>query len=230
MYSYLKLSLAITAGFALGACAPQADLEPAPQANPVAGRGEGAAATEAGVRVVARTDAWSATPENLGTQVTPILVEVENNSDVPLRLRYDAFQLMGSQRTFAAIPPFLVGGEVTQPVTTPYYTGTGFTVAEYLSPYYPGVPTFADPSFAYDPLYYDTYYPQFRDIDLPTEDMLQRALPEGVLDPQGRTAGFLYFENVGAEGDVNRVSFQAELINARTGEQFGTITIPFTTA
>lgn len=104
-----------------GACAPAVELEPAPRANEIeAGPGEGAAAVEAGVRMVARVDAWDARPEDLDEEVTPVLVTISNGSTVPLRIRYNEFQLVSaSGQRFAAMPPFLLEGEVSVPVTTP---------------------------------------------------------------------------------------------------------------
>ena len=60
---------------------------------------------------------------------------------------------------------------------------------------------------------------------LPTEDMMKSALPEGTLAPGGTMTGFLYFQNVGErEGEV---TLRARLVDARTGEQFGALAIPF---
>lgn len=221
----LSAVLASTAEFA-GACAPAVELDPAPRANEIeAGPGEGAAEVEVGVRMVARVDAWNARPEDLDEEVTPVLVTISNGSTVPLRIRYNEFQLVSANgQRFAAMPPFLLEGEVSVPVTTPFFPGTGFEVAPYLSPFYPGISPFAGP-FAADPLYYDTYFPAFREIELPTTDMLARALPEGVVAPGGEVTGFLYFQEVGDEAE--RVSYRAELVNALTGEPFGVVAIPF---
>lgn len=214
----------LTLAALLGACS-QPELSPAPAANAVPGLGQGAVATEAGVRVEARTDAWSARPENLETEVTPILVRITNQSSMPLRLRYNEFHLVGpGGQSFAAIPPFSLEGEVTRPINRPAFASTGFSVAPYLGGYYPGITRFGG-AFAPDPIYYGTYGTRFRDLELPTDQMLELALAEGVLDPGGEVQGFLYFEEAGEL--ANRVSFRTELVNASTGDQFGTATIPF---
>lgn len=222
--SRLLVGLLVPATFACAA--NEANLAPAPGAQPAPGPGQGAVAMEAGVRMEARVDAWDARPANLEDAVTPVLVEITNNSSSPMLVRYNAFQLVGPQdQTFSAIPPFDLEAEVTQPVTTPAFTYTGFGVAPYLSPYYPGVDPFVG-DFAFDAGYYGTHFPAFREIDLPTADMVQMALPEGVLEPGGSVTGFLYFQDVG-DADVPRVVYTAELVNARTGQQFGTVEIPF---
>ncbi|MEW6300382.1 MAG: hypothetical protein AB1671_22035 [Thermodesulfobacteriota bacterium] len=218
-------SLCVTFLF-LSGCAT-ATLQPAPWANIVPGPGAGAVAEQAGVRIEARAGAWRGIPTDLADVVTPLLVTLTNESAQPLRVRYQEFQLVSATgETFAALPPFAVEGTVTQRIRPPLSPFFGFGVAPYLSPYYPWAAPFDGP-FAFDPLYYHRYYPTFVRvrIGLPTADMLEAALPEGVVEPQGRIAGFLYFERVGEE--VARVDFRAELIDAQTEEDFGVITIPF---
>jgi len=73
----------------VGGCA--AELRPAPTAQILPGPGEPATAAAAGVRVVAQVGAWRAQPAGLGGAVTPILVTIDNQSDVPLRIRPSAF-------------------------------------------------------------------------------------------------------------------------------------------
>lgn len=46
--------------------------------------------------------------------------------------------------------------------------------------------------------------------DLPTERMIRRALPEGVLEPGGAVAGFLYFDEV--DDETRRITFEADLV------------------
>jgi hypothetical protein len=55
--------------------------------------------------------------------------------------------------------------------------------------------------------------------------MLEMAIPEGVLEPQGRVAGFLYFQRM--NDDLKQITLKADLLNARTGATFGTLSIPF---
>jgi hypothetical protein len=55
--------------------------------------------------------------------------------------------------------------------------------------------------------------------------MIQKALPEGVLDPGGRVTGYPYFQNV--KKDVGMVELTNELVNAKDGEIFGVVRIPF---
>ncbi|HEX6135921.1 MAG TPA: hypothetical protein VFZ24_18250 [Longimicrobiales bacterium] len=212
----------------LFSCTPnRPDLAPAPGAMPAPpGPGAGAMATEAGVTVEARAGAWRGLPENLEAESIPLLVEITNDSEHTIRLRYNDLMLVAPDgRTFRAIPPFRVEGEVAQRVDVPAFEARGFRIAPYLSRWYPRY-TVVRREFLFDPLYYNTYVPQFLQIDLPTADMIQMALPEGVLDPQGRITGFVYFEDV-EDLDIPSVDFTVKLIDAESGNQFGTVRIPF---
>lgn len=200
-------------------------LEPAPDAQPVASVGKGATAEHHGVRVVAVAGAWRGFPEDLERAVTPMLVTITNDSDRRIEVRYEHFGLISRGGVlFAALPPFEMTGALSEavPVQVPYAM-FGFGVAPYLAPWYPGWAIFNGP-FPYRPTYYGTYAVQFEKINLPSGDMIQKALPEGVLSPGGRVSGFLYFEPA---ADVKRLTFTLRLIDATTGEDLGPIEIPF---
>ncbi|NOK22407.1 hypothetical protein HMI50_35890, partial [Corallococcus carmarthensis] len=75
------------------------------------------------------------------------------------------------------------------------------------------------------PFYSPYYYPPYYEQPLPTEDMLNNALPEGTLEPGGTQEGFLYFQGVARREDA--VTLQVKLVDAQTGEPFGSLGIPF---
>jgi hypothetical protein len=60
--------------------------------------------------------------------------------------------------------------------------------------------------------------------ELPSREMLALALPEGVLEPGQRVAGFVYFERV--PRDVSVVRLTAPLVDARSGESLGVVGLP----
>jgi len=204
-------------------CAQSPELDPAPRATTTAGAGEGAAASDAGVRIEARSGVWDATPTDLPEKLTPVRVTVENESGRPLRIRFKEFALVAPDGdTHAALPPFDIEKAVTRPVTTPAFPS--FTVAPHLSPHYPGWPAFTG-MFAHDRAYYGDYGPATRRVGLPSRAMVENALPEGVLDSGGSVSGFLYFEQVAPED--REVVFRTELVDAESEEQYGAVTIPF---
>jgi hypothetical protein len=214
--------LSLVLALVLSGCT--ATLAPAPGTTRLPGPNQAAIAESAGVRVAAAASAWRGYPLDLDDVVLPMLVVVENGGSRRLRIRYDDFWLAGADgRRFAAIPPYEVTGTVSEPIPAAYYP------RPFLAGYYPGW-GFGGP-FLYDRLYYDPYwpfyghYPAFAYVRLPTNDMIQRALPEGVVEPKGKISGFLYFERVPRK--AREVTFTARLVDADSGTELGTITIPF---
>lgn len=208
-------------------CASEPQLRPAKEANLAKGVDDGAVASEAGVSLEAQVNAWRWTPEHLNEELTPVLVRIENNSDVPLRVRYEEFQLVTTRGiVYAALPPFDIRGKVTERIDTYAYPASGFFVAPHLHGYYSGLGAYDSPFF-YD-TYYSTYYPVYAQYELPTGEMLVRALPEGVIEPGGRIAGFIYFADIESiEPIPGKVKLRYVLVDAESRERFGVIEIPF---
>ena len=57
--------------------------------------------------------------------------------------------------------------------------------------------------------------------------MQEWALPEGVIQPGQNVSGYVYFQPV--PGNVDRVTLDLELIDARSGDRFAIAKIPFET-
>ncbi|HEX8435085.1 hypothetical protein [Archangium sp.] len=226
-------------------CVIETKLQPLPAAETT--QSGSAVAEEQGVRLVADGDAWKGTPSHLERLVTPVEVRIENQSGRPLRLQYEEFVLVGGSRfQYAALSPFelrdenlAMGGSGSELGHVALSVGAGVGHGAWSSgvwgpgPFYrmygwgPGVRSWNDPFFNPwgDPFYGNPYTSWLPPEPLPTRDMLRRALPEGTLEPGGTVTGFLYFQDVSErEGSV---TLQARLVDARTGEQFGTLTIPF---
>ncbi|WNG23116.1 hypothetical protein F0U62_02995 [Cystobacter fuscus] len=180
-------------------------------------------AQEHGVRLVANGAAWKGYPSYLGRIVTPVEVRLENQSGRPLRIDPADFTLVGTSRfEYAALTlPQLsqenVSGVGGSGPAEPIYVGR--------PPIWPG---FSWGWGGFDPFYdpfYGPYAYGYAPEPLPTEDMVKAALPQGTLQPGGAVTGFLYFQNVSER--EGQVTLRARLVDARTGEQFGTLDIPF---
>jgi hypothetical protein len=167
-------------------------------------------------------------------ELTPLWVEIVNNSDRPMRVCYSEFALVSEDGDrYRALPPFELRGTAWAPALVsryspirPTFVHDGFWVAPWYAPLYPTMRVVGYP-FRFDGTYYSTYYPHWAryPIPLPTPRMLAEALPEGVLDAGGKLSGFLYFEKV--DPDDNSVTFRADLVHPREGIRFGEIRIPF---
>ena len=187
-------------------------------------RGPEAAETVSGVSVFAEGSLWKENPE-VRAKVTPLKVRIINEHDADLGIRYRDFSLVSaSGKRYSAIPPLDIKGTISQVRTVqPLFYYRSFYLSPYYSRFYPYFPVYG-PFFYDDPFYYDYYFSYWENIDLPTERMLDMALPEGALEKGGEVAGFLYFEKVENETPLE---FHMELVDAKSGKMFGTISIPF---
>jgi hypothetical protein len=220
-----RLAYTLVTGLAVAACGSStAELTPGPGAQPSPQMHGGAVAEFAGIRVNASADRWSGDPANLESEVTPVLVRIENTSLRPLVIRYQNFEFMDpAGRNYQAIPPYKIDESMTEAVTVPAYEWHSFAVAPHLSRYYYGRRSWGDPFF-YDAAWFSDRYTVWRRIELPTPDMVRMALPEGVLEPGGSAEGFIYFD---LKDDDAQITFSMNLVTPG-GIHFGKVQIPFT--
>jgi hypothetical protein len=222
--------LSLGAGLLAGCATGGAHLRPAPTAN-LAPRSRNAAVGEAaGVRIVARGDAWHGDPINLGSFVTPVKVRIENTSAAPVQIRYRDFRVTVQGFTSAALPPYRVrasaNGRRRYALLIPGFAYSHFFIAPYYAPFYRWRFRMWRGPFAWNPGWYaGTYAVWNTSPRLPTADMQAKAIPEGVLEQGGQLSGFLYFRRI---RDRNvPVTLRFDVRNARTGARLGTIEIPF---
>ncbi|MFO7963398.1 MAG: hypothetical protein R6U50_05705 [Desulfobacterales bacterium] len=175
-----------------------------------------------GVHVAASGRAWEG-KEQVREHVTPFRVNITNRSGAPLKISYNLFSLTsGTGELYSALPPYSVEGTIYEPAMRSRFACPGFYVAPHYHRFYPYMHLYRYP-FYYDPFYFDHYYTCWREISLPTREMLDNAIPEGVLKDGAEASGFLYFQKI---GDAPQYVFQMELVQAE-GERFGEIRIPF---
>jgi len=205
------------------ACAHAPQLVPAPGAPRDPTFPEAAAAAVAGVEVSVGGKRWSGQPAELESLVTPLYVRVRNGSSVPVRIQFRDFTLISqSGLQTPAIPPFQIQRPGTDVVAlAPAFTADRFLLYERYRMFYPAF-SYWDGPWDFDPVFYDQYYATWKPA-LPTRDMLQQALPEGVLQPGGSAAGFLYFNHLQEKGPV---TFTAEIVAADNREPLGRVRIP----
>ncbi len=232
MNSFKIVIAVIAAAVFFAGCNNNPDLKPAKNANKVKGISNTAVSTVEGVQVSAESGAWDGVPE-IKEKVTPLHIVIVNKSGKPLKISYNEFSITDSSgKRYSALPPYEITGTVENPeivqkynpLGAPTFDYRGFKVAPYYSHIYPKLPVYGG-EYYYDPYYYRYYSGYWKDLNLPTAGMLDRVLPDGVLDDNGRLSGFLYFEKVNTSKKF--VTFRADLVNAENGHDFGTITIPF---
>lgn len=209
-------------------CAYGLQLTPAPNASSVEGMDHAAVAEAAGVTVVARGQSWSARPVDLDDYVTPLWVRIENRSDRAFRLSLKDLSLVSDGGfAYAALSPFLRPSDEEHVLgAPPAAQQTVVYQRAYVTPVYrwvyAGVPLW-DYDLPFDPCYYDTM--NMWPTQLPTVDMVQRALPGGVIHPGGHIEGFVYFQRL--PDDTKAARFIFRLVDSEDGEALGKVEIPF---
>jgi hypothetical protein len=170
-------------------------------------------------------DTWNGDPAGLRDVLTPINLEIRNESTHPLSLRYRNFQISNPNGVQSnALPPFRIRGSVTESAPiTPSFAYSNFYVYPYYGFYGPRIGYWGD-GWGWDPLWYGTHYGYWQ-VNLPTADMLGKAIPEGVINPGGNVKGYLYFQKV--PQDAESLVFRGTLIDATTHQRFATMTVPF---
>jgi hypothetical protein len=165
-------------------------------------------------------------------------VQIENNSDHKLRIHYSDFILAAEAgERYVALPPYDIRATVRgaapayryAPVDPLGFTYDGFLVAPYYHYMYPGLSVWDGPANAFDPRYYGNYYPYWgrMRIELPTAEMLRSALPEGVLEEDGKVTGFLYFDRIDPSLAPPEVTLKADIVDVVSDEKVATLEVPF---
>jgi len=226
----LRVTAVTLAALALSACAGQ--LRPAPTANVIPGTGKAASVTVDDVTIIASAGAWHGAPRDLGREVMPILVTIDNGGSRPLSFKYDEIALVaGDGRRFAAIPPETIQGALTEPVSAlpgpvaapPYQDMPGSGL------WYSDGATFGwqrwggEPSYGWDPWY--SPGPSWIQVRLPTPDMLDLALRNAVVAPGQHVQGFVYCQRVARKGTP--VDLVLPLTDAETARSLAVVSIPF---
>jgi hypothetical protein len=196
------------------------------QAQQVPGSPNQARASASGVTLQVEVDSWNGDPANLNTVLTPVKVSITNESERAVSLRYQNFTLSNpSGVSSSALPPFEIRGATDSPqrAIVPDFTYRNFMLYPPYRFYGSGLGYWGD-NWGYDAGWYNSFHGYWQRT-LPTADMLRKAIPEGVLNPGGSVAGYLFFQRV--PESTPSVQLQASLMDARSHRKFGTIRMPF---
>jgi hypothetical protein len=217
-------------------CTHDGKLRPQAGAVPLTENGTAATLTEQGVTLVAYGSSWKGAPHTLERYFTPLEIRLENHSGRPLSIRYADFELDG-QKSYVAREPnelgrILASRSISYRASQNQYGISGARTYQAQS----GGTTRMQPK-------YDTTYPTrgstpsskptpcytcttMADVGaLPSPDMLQQAFTEGPLEDGQIRKGFLYFEEPLRLDD--HVTLKVKLVDAATGEPFGSLSVPF---
>jgi len=207
------------------ACAAPARFLPASDVERSSRDPSAGVVTRGGVTLVADADRWSGHPATLRQLVTPIHVRILNQSDRDLAVRYQTFVLTSDTgRELRPMPPIAL--DRSGPVRArraPAPDASAFHYAPYYRDVFGEEVDYWTGGFAFDPYFYDGYAAW--SPSLPTEAMIERALPEGVIGTGGWVSGFVYFERLDPE--AKRVTLHVDLDLPQGEERVATIDIAF---
>ena len=162
----------------------------------------------------------------------PARVEIRNRGDRPLRVRYDAFALeAGGTAQAGAVPVLLIDrADDNMPgiggLSGAAWEQRDFEIAGDYAVLYPDMQAYEG---AFEATTVDAYRSRAGDrepMSIHDEELLASTIPEGVIMPGGRVEGIVWFEDLVQTADSTLV-FTMDLVDASTGEEFGTIEVPF---
>jgi hypothetical protein len=222
--SSIKLGYVSCQALALcAACAGESTLHPARSAQRVPGLENAASASHAGVNVVAQSNAWHGDAQ-IEAVLTPLRVTIENRGARPVAIRYANLALVGEDGTrYTALTPRNIAGGAPAlrdyvPVHRPGFEYYGYGYTPLHDPTYPPLFPYGR-SVHYEPGFSHMAHERWTLVELPTEEMLIAALPEGDLAPGARVTGFVYFERI--TGDERVVTLRVDVPG------IGSVALPF---
>lgn len=161
-------------------------------------------------------------------KVVPLRVEIRNGASEAIQVRHADFTLITSQGNhYQAIRPEDVRGTVenAEPIV-PVFRFSGFRSAPY-GVNYLGIKPYFGP-LHYDGVYRHRYEGHWNaTAELPTDEMLARGLPAGVVEPGGHLDGFIYFPKP-EQTDASAAVLQVDLSTA-AGESVSSFELPLQT-
>jgi len=163
-----------------------------------------------GVAVVVNSTPWYGPPDSLERYITPIHVEIQNNSPNSLNIRYDDFVLIDQNRTqYNPLTPQIVADMLKTASESRYWYGPSYPSVSiglgfgYFSggPFYGGGPLYwpyYSPFYMYGGFPLGYYAPGYYSPPS-AENVYTKALNPGQLNPNARLLGFVYFPKLPKE-------------------------------
>jgi hypothetical protein len=223
-----------TLALLLGAgCFHHGRLRPRADTVQLSEEGSYAIAEAHGVKLVAYGASWKGTPRDVERHLNLVQVRLENHSGRPLSVRYELFELVGEERHTALELSDLrkaVSARALGLMRAPEKYGHHLAPRRDLVASKPQhLPDMILNPYNGTPEHHAALCHSCGTEDavqrIPSPDMVRLALREGPLENSRVREGFLYFEE--ARGVERQAALLARLLDARTGEEFGTLAIPF---
>ncbi|MGI9535040.1 MAG: hypothetical protein ACR2NW_08805 [Thermodesulfobacteriota bacterium] len=161
------------------------------------------------VNITIRTNVWKGTPNDLSGYLTPLFIEITNNTDKPISISYNDFVLIDDNRNqYNAVIPEMASDIVAQKSKNKWYFRPSISIGIGTGGYYRrgygygigyynrGYPYYRSPFYwPYNSAYYSDYYDSYY-YNQDYSDVFTQALVPGVIRPNARLSGFIYFKKL----------------------------------
>ncbi|HWP91149.1 MAG TPA: hypothetical protein VNN20_02985 [Thermodesulfobacteriota bacterium] len=214
-----NLSLGLILGILLLSGCASRQLVPLPDGGSIDPQFRSSTKSDRGVTIRVQASAWSGRPSDLSSYVTPFYLLVRNDTDKTLFFDYTDITIIDENRVqYNSLPPETVVGIIRADFRPglffrPFFSfGLGY--GGFYRPYGFGFNT-----FFYDPFYPGWYYPPAY-YSARYDDIFTQAFTPGLLQPNAKFEGFIYFKRIPTqvryltveigyevEGEPRRLSF-----------------------
>ena len=214
-----NLSLGLILGILLLSGCASRQLVPIPDGGSIDPQFRSIIKSDRGVTIRVQASAWSGQPSDLSSYVTPFYLLVRNDTDKTLFFDYTDMIIFDENRVqYNPLPPETVVDIIRADFRPglffrPFFS-FGFGYGGFYRPYGFGFNT-----FFYDPFYPGWYYPPAY-YSARYDDIFTQAFVPGILQPNAKFEGFIYFKRIPTqvryltveigyevEGEPRRLSF-----------------------
>lgn len=161
------------------------------------------------------SNAWNGNPESLPKYLTVFYVEIENNSDTAITVQYEDIAVIDQFRNqYNALLPDMASNIIVQKSRSKWYFRPSISIGFGSGGYYGGryrgsygigygvygygYPYYRSPFYwPYNYAYYNDYYASRYDQDY--SDLFTKSLVPGVIRPNARISGFVFFKKLPPE-------------------------------
>lgn len=167
------------------------------------------------VTITISSNVWNGNPESLPNYLTAFYIEIENNSDTAITVQYDDIAIIDQFRNqYNALLPDMASNIIVQKSRSKWYFRPSISIGFGSGGYYGGryrgsygigyggyaygYPYYRSPFYwPYNYAYYNNYYSSYYDQDY--SDLFTKSLVPGVIRPNARISGFVFFKKLPPE-------------------------------
>ena len=161
------------------------------------------------IDVTISANTWQGKPQNLSGYLTPLFIEINNNTDKPIVIGYNDFVLIDQNRNqYNVLIPDIASDIIAQKSRNKWYFRPSISIGIGTGGYYRrgygygigyynrGYPYYRSPFYwPYNSAFYSDYYDSYY-YNQDYSDIFTHALVPGVIRPNAKLSGFVYFNKL----------------------------------